>query len=138
MPPAVLTVPPPHGGRQPRCINERSHLPASFMEKHTSLGGGCSLRVKETAATGEGQGRRGGRNNGSQHSRHEVRALICILHLHLRGAAVIPSADPYSSMNGNAAKTFKSSRPSRRIIRYYCAPPPPMVEIIAHSLFLSL
>lgn len=31
-------------------ISERTHLPAGFMEKHTSLGGGCSLRVKEAAA----------------------------------------------------------------------------------------
>jgi len=35
------------------------------------------------------------RNNGeSQYSRREMRALICILHLHLRDAAVIPLESP--------------------------------------------
>lgn len=49
---------PPRGERRARCISERPHLPAGFMEKHTSLSrlGECSLRVKE-AVTGDRRGR---------------------------------------------------------------------------------
>lgn len=56
MPPAVPVVSPPRGEKQARYISERPHLAAGFMEKHTSLGGERSLRVKEAAATGEGRG----------------------------------------------------------------------------------
>lgn len=107
----------------PRCINEGAHLPAGFMEKHTSLGGRCSLRVKEAAAAAR-RARGWVESETIGVTAFSPRSARINLHSPLTFARCRRNSigGAHVSMNGNAAKTFKSSRYSRRIARYYCAP----------------